>query len=177
MVVELVMSNPPPPIQPVALVSGMVALLLQLEPGLSPDNVKCKLISSAEPAINRDGRLTYSPFQQGHGYVTVPRMVTLGQTGCANTDLDLQMDIENRNHFYGPAIVAEDGSASLPGLAGTVSDTPSEKGMSGNRRWGVKAHIERDPPVTHPPGGEGLASDWHERYMDEKKRIEALSQP
>jgi subtilisin family serine protease len=163
--------------QAAALVSGMVALLLQLEPELSPDDVKCKLISSAEPAINRDGRLAYSPFQQGHGYVTAPRMVTLGQTGCANTDLDLQMDIDNRNHFYGPAIVGEGGIASLPGLEGTVSDTPSEKGMSETRRWGVKAHIERDPPVTHSPGGKGLASDWHQRYQDEKKRIEALSQP
>ena len=35
-----------------ALVSGILALLLQLEPSLTPDDIKCKLITSAEPAIN-----------------------------------------------------------------------------------------------------------------------------
>ena len=126
-----------------ALVSGLLALLLQLEPDLTPNDLKCKLVTSAEPAINRDGKLAYSPFQQGYGLVTATRAVTLGQKGCGNPDLELGADMENKKHFYGPAIVGEDGGPSLPGLKDMVSAQPSENGLSENRKWGVKDHIER----------------------------------
>lgn len=159
-----------------ALVSGMLALLLQLEPDLTPDDLKCKLISSAEPAINRDGKLAYSPFQQGYGLVTVTRAVTLGSRGCGNMDLDLQADMENKDHFYGPAIVGEDGSASLPGFKDMVSSEPSETGLSDNRKWGVKDHIERNgtsaAAVAPAPN---LPFDWKELYLQEKATMESIS--
>lgn len=155
-----------------ALVSGIVALLLQLEPDLTPDEIKCKLTSSAELAINRDGRLAYSPFQQGNGYVNASRAVTLGQRGCGNPEMDLSLDIANEQHYEGPAIIAEDGSASLPGLQELYAGEPAAKGMSDNRRWGVKAHIERKsgspPPVDSP-------IDWMQQYLDEKATIDNLA--
>jgi hypothetical protein len=155
-----------------ALVSGIVALLLQLEPQLSPDDVKCKLISSAEPAINKDGLLSYSPFQQGHGQVNAVRAVTLGRTGCANKDLDIEKDISGLEHYQGPAIVDDKGAVSLPGLEKMVSTAPSEKGSSESRRWGVKAHIERDPA---PPEGAKTPFDWQQLYDEERARIEHLA--
>ena len=124
--------------QAAALVSGIAALLLQLEPGLSPDDIKCKLVSSAEPAINRDGLLAYSPFQQGFGYVTAARAVTLGKSGCGNADLDLAADIGGTEHFFGPALFDEDGNATLPDLELLVSTEASAKGMSDTRKWGVE---------------------------------------
>jgi hypothetical protein len=153
----------------------MLALLLQLEPDLTPDDLKCKLISSAEPAINRDGKLAYSPFQQGYGLVNVTRAVTLGKRGCGNPDMDLRADMESREHFYGPAIVGEDGSASLPGFKEMVSAEPSENGLSENRKWGVKDHIEREdkqPTVIAP---RNLPFDWQELYQQEKSTIERIS--
>lgn len=159
-----------------ALVSGILALLLQLEPDLTPDELKCKVITSAEPAINRDGRLAYSPFQQGYGYVTATRAVTLGQKGCGNADFDLQADIENEEHFYGPAIIGEDGAASLPGLQDMVSVTSSEKGLSKTRKWGVKDHMERagTEPSDSTPSRE-LPFNWEELYLLEMATIERLS--
>jgi serine protease AprX len=160
-----------------ALVSGIIALLLQLEPDLTPDDIKCKLITSAEPAINRDGMLAYSPFQQGYGYVTATRAVTLGQKGCGNADLNLRADMDNEEHFYGPAIVGEDGAASLPGLQDMVSIEPSEKGLSKTRKWGVKDHIERagtefaDTTLSEEP-----PFNWQELYLLERATIERLSQ-
>ncbi len=159
-----------------ALVSGLLALLLQLEPDLTPDDLKCKLVTSAEPAINRDGKLAYSPFEQGYGLVTATRAVTLGQKGCGNPDLELGADMENKKHFYGPAIVGEDGGPSLPGLKEMVSAQPSENGLSENRKWGVKDHIERQnmqssellPPKEFP-------FNWQELYLLERSAIEALS--
>ncbi len=164
--------------QAAALVSGIVALLLQLEPDLTPDDIKCKLMSSAEPALNKDGLLAYSPFVQGYGYVNATRAVTLGERGCGNLELDIQRDISGEGHFTGPAIVDDNGEASLPGLATMVSDQQTEKGYSENRRWGVKAHIERQDHSSSPPGssaGKGAPFDWMEVYLQERAQLEELS--
>jgi len=160
--------------QAAALVSGVAALLLQLEPELSPDDIKCKLMTSAEPAINEDGLLAYSPFQQGHGYMNATRAVTLGQRGCGNAGLDIRSEMAGTTHSQGPATVAEDGTASLPGLGELLSPTPAEQGYSKTRKWGVKAHIER---FDQPPdaSGERAAFDWFQLYEQERKTISTLS--
>lgn len=158
-----------------ALVSGVAALLLQLEPDLSPDDIKCKLTSSAEPAINRDGLLAYSPFQQGHGQVNATRAVTLGQRGCGNEDMDIQREISQGEHFEGPAIIKEDGSTSLPGLHTMISPEPSEPGMSDTRTWGVKAHVERIQTIESDPDSDNSSPfDWQKMYLQEKAVIENL---
>lgn len=167
---ELVMTGTS---QAAALVSGLVALLLQLEPELTPDDVKCKLTSTAEPAINLDGLLAYSPFQQGNGYVSITRAITLGDTGCGNADLDLMRDMAMQEHFEGPAVMNESGEISLPGLDGMLSNIAPAKGLSDMRVWGVKNHVERldlnhKPPLNHPFA-------WDQMYELEKQKIESLS--
>ena len=158
-----------------ALVSGILALLLQLEPSLTPDGIKCKLITSAEPAINEDGSLAYSPFQQGYGYVTATRALLFGQNDCDGSGLDLMADIEDEEHFYGPAIIGEDGGPSLPELRNRVSPQVSEKGLSANRRWGVKDHIEQRPPVTAGSvRSNELRFNWQKLYLQEKAIIDSL---
>jgi serine protease AprX len=159
-----------------ALVSGIAALLLQLEPDLSPDDIKCKMMSSAEPAINNDGLLAYSPFVQGNGYVSATRAITLGQRGCGNMGLDVNKDI-NGDHYQGPAIIDENGNTSLPGLDKMQSQTTPEKGMSDIRKWGVKAHIERpryEWADGNAPGPSIL--NWERIYLEEKARIEQLKE-
>jgi subtilisin family serine protease len=160
-----------------ALVSGIAALLLQLEPDLSPDDIKCKLITSAEPAINRDGLLTYSPFQQGNGYVSATRAITLGQTGCGNAGMDIHKDISGEEHFEGPAIVDEAGNPSLPDLSEVLSPDIPEKNSGENRRWGAKAHVERPdyPSRLDQPLSPSSGFDWESIYLDEKTRIERLA--
>jgi serine protease AprX len=159
-----------------ALVAGLAALLLQLEPDLTPDDVKCKLISSAEVAINKDNLLAYSPFQQGNGYVSATRAITLGQRGCGNLGLDIEKDILNLDHFEGPAIILGSGEASLPGLETMLSAAPADKGMSVSRKWGVKAHIERDDDEPNDPNSiYTSAFDWQSSYQNEKLQIEKLA--
>ena len=163
--------------QATALVSGIVALLLQLEPKNSPDDIKCKLTSSAEPAINNDGLLAYSPFIQGHGQVSATRAVTLGMTGCGNTDIDIKLELSGDQHFQGPAIIDQEGKTSLPGLQKMVSSVPSEKGISQIRKWGVKAHIERtDPPPLSTATPSPTAFNWRQIYLEEKAAIETLAE-
>jgi serine protease AprX len=162
-----------------ALVSGILALLVQLEPDISPDELKCKLMTSAELAVNRDGMLAYSPFQQGNGYVTATRAVTLGQKECGTSMESLQAEFADDDHFLGPALVGDDGGASLPGLEEMVSATPSEKGLSTTRKWGVKDHIERQDSEINKPSAQvqsgKAAFDWQELYLLERDAIDALS--
>ncbi|MDA8752784.1 S8 family peptidase [Halieaceae bacterium] len=159
-----------------ALVSGLIALLLQLQPDLSPDDIKCKLITSADLAINRDGRLAYSPFQQGNGYVSVTRAITLGQRGCGNPEMDIRKDMAGEDHYQGPAIMDDTGRVSLPGLEQMYSGGDSEKGPSENRRWGVKAHVEREHlSIEIAPRPADLPFDWERIYLQEKTEIERLA--
>ena len=167
---ELVMTGTS---QAAALVSGLVALLLQMQPELEPDDVKCLLTSSAEPAINRDGRLAYSPFVQGRGLVNVSRAVTLGETGCGNLGMDIQADMAGERFFEGPADVSDASAPSLPGLEVMLAPEASENGPSDSRRWGVKDHIER-PDL--PPQDPALPFDWSGQYNRERARIEALQE-
>ena len=53
--------------QATAVTSGIVALMLQANPSLTPDDVKCRLMSAANPAVDGSGNLAYSIFQQGAG--------------------------------------------------------------------------------------------------------------
>jgi serine protease AprX len=65
----------------------------------------------------------------------------------------------------------------LPDLEHMFLGEPSEKGLSLSRKWGVKAHMERnnhdqsslDPNIPHP-------FDWESAYRSEQLRIEELSE-
>ena len=162
--------------QAAAMVSGIVALLLELQPELSNEAIKCLLISSAEPAINTDGTLAYSPFTQGYGYVSALRAITLGETDCGSTGQDLQASLRGEGALYGPVISDEQGNPTLPGWSELISKEPTEKGMSETRRWGVKAHIERlDQAELDSLAEDDLNWGWLEIYLDEKARIERLA--
>lgn len=158
--------------QAAALVSGLAALLLQLEPDLGPDAVKCMLTSSADPAINMDGLLAYSPFVQGHGLVSITRAITLGDRACGNIELDLARDLAGETHFEGPATVTETGAVSLPGLDTLLSKVAPTKGKSDTRAWGVKAHVERLPQDQLPDPNAPI--DWIGVYELERARIQSL---
>ena len=158
--------------QAAALVSGLAALLLQLEPELSPDQLKCMLTSSADPAINQDGLLAYSPFEQGFGRVSVTRAITLGNRDCGASNLRIDDDMAGVAHFEGPATISEEGEVTLPGLEQMVSREGTEKGRSASRVWGVKAHVERLPADFQPTDSDVF--NWLEIYASERAKIEAL---
>ena len=161
--------------QAAAVVSGIAALLLQIEPDLTNDDIKCMLTSSAEPAINLDGRLAYSPFTQGKGYASAARAITLGERGCGNTGLDIDAAVTGREQQFGPTIALPDGTPSLDGLVDLLTQTPTEKGLSETRRWGVKAHIERlDSADIAAPAN--IAAGWLEAYLSERARMQALTE-
>ena len=87
--------------QSAAVVTGVVALMLQADPALSPDDVKCRLMASAQGARNADGSPRYSILQQGSGLVDAYEAVYSTVLGCANRGLDIAMDITDEKHYAG----------------------------------------------------------------------------
>ena len=89
--------------QSAAIVSGAVALLLQAEPWLVPDQVKCKLVSTARTAHESNGAHAYSVFQQGAGLIDIVAAQKGSNYHCANVGLDVTADLVGTAHFQGPA--------------------------------------------------------------------------
>lgn len=99
--------------QAAAVVSGVAALLLQAEPGLTPDAVKCKLVASARTAVDPAGRKAYSVFQQGAGLINAYDARYEARRDCANRGMDIGKDLAGTEHYGGPARQGTDGSYSL----------------------------------------------------------------
>lgn len=160
--------------QAAAVVSGIAALLIQANPELSNDDIKCLLKTSAEPAINRDGRLAYSPFSQGEGYANASRALTLGSPSCDQDQLDIDAAVAGQEKLFGPAERREDDTPSLPGLGDMLSSQPAAKGFSEDRRWGARDHLERLEPSREPAQAPGVPFDWAAQYEFDRLRLEAL---
>ncbi len=160
--------------QAAAVVSGLIALLLEVKPELSNDDVKCLLTTSAQPAISRDGKLAYSPFVQGAGRVSGSRALTLGETDCEQKSLNINAAFAGTERLYGPAQRLEDGSPSLPNMPSMVTEEAPALGTSSDRRWGVAAHLERLDPTIDPAQGDDVPFDWAAIYREEQQKLHRL---
>jgi subtilisin family serine protease len=107
-----------------AVVSGVVALMLQAQPYLTPDQVKCKLMSSAQPAVDESGNLAYTVFQQGAGQIDAYNAVFNQNTSCANAGLDVTADLAGTRHFGGPANLGADGRYYIMNMDGSAWGQP-----------------------------------------------------
>jgi len=108
--------------QAAAVTAGAVALMLQAEPWLTPDQVKCKLMSTARPANGSDGTAAYSIFQQGAGLIDVEAAISGTAYNCANNGLDIAADLAGTEHFRGQAEQDENGSYYVASDDGHVWD-------------------------------------------------------
>jgi serine protease AprX len=106
--------------QAAAVTSGVVALMLEADPTLTPDKVKCRLLASTRPAVTAQGKLAYSIFQQGAGLINALAAVNSSAEGCANRGLDLAADLNGTAHFGGPANVDASGNYVVMDLEGTT---------------------------------------------------------
>ncbi len=95
--------------QAAAITSGVAALLLQADPGLDPDTVKCRLMASAQLAMASESTLQYSLFQQGAGLVNAWEAVHSDARDCANVGMDVAADLAGEQHYMGPAAMSEAG--------------------------------------------------------------------
>ncbi|GAA0855050.1 S8 family peptidase [Aliiglaciecola litoralis] len=105
--------------QSTAITSGIVALMLQADPSLTPDDIKCRLMYTAKIAITEEGDLAYSIFQQGAGLVDAIAAIDESAKGCANEGMSIALDLAGEDHYIGPAMRYEnDGDYYVPGTEG-----------------------------------------------------------
>ncbi len=146
--------------QSAAVVSGIAALLLQIDPALTNDQVKCLLLSGARPAINRDGRLAYSPLTQGAGLVDVPRIMSMGTPRCELPGEDIDAAVNGEEKLLGP-VFEDQGRPWLSDWDGLISPVEAIQGVSQNRRWGVEDHLLRiDFERNEPAQADDVPVDW-----------------
>jgi serine protease AprX len=96
--------------QAAAVVSGVAALVVASNHGLTPDQVKCRILASARPALNADGTLAYSLLQQGMGLVNAKLAVRGTASNCANQGLNIGADLAGTRHYSGGVIQRADGT-------------------------------------------------------------------
>ncbi|WP_129645305.1 S8 family peptidase [Peristeroidobacter agariperforans] len=96
--------------QAAAVTSGVVALMLERNPSMSPNTVKCRLMDGARPAVRSDGHLAYSVFQQGAGLVNAQDALYSTKTNCANQGLNVAADLAGIQHYGGRANQDADGN-------------------------------------------------------------------
>src|SRR4029077_17033047 len=112
-----------------AVVSGVVALMLQVSPQLTPDQVKCRLMSGAHPAVNSAGNLAYSVFQQGAGLVDAHDAAYSNASGCANQGINVWLDLLGLQHYGGRA--NEDANGNFYIMQVSASSTPLRSLLGG----------------------------------------------
>jgi subtilisin family serine protease len=108
--------------QAAASVSGIAALVLSQNPGLTPDQVKCRIIASGRPAVKADGTLAYSVLQQGTGLVDAKAAVYGTNNNCANLGLNINADLSGTQHFIGRVTQLADGTFKVTSPNGTLTD-------------------------------------------------------
>ena len=96
--------------QATAVVSGVLALMLQVDPTLRPDEAKCRVMASARTALHDDATHAYSVFQQGAGLVDAIAAISETVVDCANRNIDIKDDLKGKEHYIGPSGVDENGT-------------------------------------------------------------------
>ena len=86
-----------------AEVSGIVALMLEDDPTLTNNQVKYRLMATAQLARDGQGNAAYSVWQQGAGRVNPVAAVDATSTESANVGLNLTLDRDHENgqHYMG----------------------------------------------------------------------------
>ncbi len=108
-----------------AVASGVVALMLDATPSLTPDQVKFRLASSARPSVSAEGFPTHNIFQQGMGRIWAPTAVlgAFPEGDVANLHMDIASDLshgwidadDRAHHYQGPVqrLLSDDDSTYL----------------------------------------------------------------
>jgi len=77
-----------------AVASGVVALMLDADPTLTPDQVKFRMLYTARTVVNEDDEAMMSVLQQGVGRIWVPDTLFSDlPLESANTDMDINADL------------------------------------------------------------------------------------
>lgn len=86
--------------QATAITTGVVALMLQEQPDLTPDDIKCRLMTTGRLLKSSEEELAYSIFRQGAGLIDAYGAVFNDAANCSNFGLDVDVQLENLDAYY-----------------------------------------------------------------------------
>jgi subtilisin family serine protease len=166
--------------QAAAVVSGTAALMLQAHPELTPDDVKCRLLSTARTAVSPVNQRAYSVFQQGAGLISAKDALSSTATGCANLGLSLADDLSGARHFAGRARKSADGTFSVDGFQGDgavwnglMQEGPATSWLSGDPWTDGTLYLQGDPWTDNFSWPDGYP--WTETYLWSPGQTETVS--
>jgi serine protease AprX len=127
--------------QATAVTSGIVALMIQQDPSLTPDEIKCRLISSA----SQKNDYAFANYNPVNGVVNASAAINSTAVGCANTglnifnDMNMATDYTNSDRFdmgakgaIWPAVTSTDKSKEAKGaIWPAVTSTDKSKEAKG----------------------------------------------
>lgn len=154
--------------QAAAVTSGVVALMLEANPLLTPDKLKCRLMDGARPAVRADGKLAYSVFQQGAGLVNAQDAIYSTASNCANQGLNVALDLAGLQHFGGRANQDADGNYYImetendPGLLGSLLNPLGSLPLLGQLIVGLASTLDGLLWDGSPPTSDGVT--WSGGY-------------
>ena len=97
--------------------------MLQSDPALTPDQVKCRLLASAAPAITPAERSPTASFNRARGSSMPSPRSNSSATNCANLGLNIAADLAGTEHFGGPANQAANGDYYIMNMTGPAWTT------------------------------------------------------
>ena len=103
--------------QAAAVTSGVTALVLSRNPGLTPDQVKYRVMATALAWVTEDqSQALYSIWQQGSGRLNGADAVLVDFDASANQGMDIWADLDGVTHYEGYSYFdSETGSFKLQG--------------------------------------------------------------
>ncbi len=132
-----------------AVTSGVVALMLEAQPNLTPDQIKYRLMATAKTAVTDTGDPLYSVLQQGIGRIWAPDAVLADLPAeSANGGLDLPSELTHpwrpgddpdpasnpdlAYHYQGPVqrLTSDDGSAYIYFIPASEDSQPTALGIA-----------------------------------------------
>ena len=89
-----------------AQVSGIAALVLQANPTFTNNQVKGRIMATARAAVDANGQLIYSIWEQGAGLVNTQQAVLGTVNSVANPGMDIAADLNTSGttHYWGNTI-------------------------------------------------------------------------
>jgi len=93
--------------QSTAVISGIVALMLENDPLLTPDEVKCRLMDTARIATLDEQTLAFSVFQQGLGLVDAYNAIYSTANDCIDQTMSIAKELDGEEHYIGPVRLNE----------------------------------------------------------------------
>jgi len=89
-----------------AEVSGVVALMVQANPTLTNDQIKYRLLATAQPAVAAaTGENVYSPWEQGAGLISADGAIFTTTLNLANPGMNIALDLDTtstqQTHYWG----------------------------------------------------------------------------